>query len=74
MSVHLWESPSFALKRRPSGRGGGGCQAIDFGSLSTGETALVEVNDGFGIGAYADTATEAYMEMLIARWNQIVNR
>jgi hypothetical protein len=48
--------------------------AIDFGVLTTGETALVEVNDGFGIGAYADTVTDAYMEMLIARWNQIVSQ
>ena len=41
--------------------------AIDFGVLSTGQTALVEVNDGFSVGAYGIDA-ETYSEMTILRW------
>ena len=40
---------------------------IDFGLLSTGETALVEMNDGFALGAYAISARD-YTDLLIARW------
>lgn len=46
--------------------------AIDFGVLSTGETALVEVNDGFSIGAYGNHLEGTYWDMLSARWQQLI--
>jgi hypothetical protein len=46
--------------------------AIDFGVLSSGETALVEVNDGFSIGAYGDNLEVTYWDMLSARWQQLI--
>jgi hypothetical protein len=46
--------------------------AIDFGVLSTGETALVEVNDGFSIGAYGDHLEGTYWDMVSARWQQLI--
>ena len=44
---------------------------IDFGLLSTGETALVEMNDGFALGAYAISARD-YTDLLIARWEELM--
>lgn len=46
--------------------------AADFGILSTGETALVEVNDGFGLGTYG-LSDAAYASVLIARWRELVS-
>jgi hypothetical protein len=46
--------------------------AIDFGVLSTGETALIEMNDGFSIGAYDNVSPQIYLEMIEARWVQLV--
>jgi len=44
--------------------------AIDFGILSTGETALVEWNDGFSLGSYGlDKAI--YTDLLITRWCEL---
>lgn len=44
---------------------------IDFGVLSTGETALVEANDGYALGAYQiDSA--AYARLLYTRWSQLL--
>lgn len=44
---------------------------IDFGVLATGETALVDANDGYALGAYAiDSAS--YAKLLFARWHQLV--
>lgn len=45
--------------------------AVDFGILSTGETALVELNDGFAVGAYGDINRAGYYDMIEARWNQL---
>ncbi|AVP97539.1 DUF4343 domain-containing protein [Ahniella affigens] len=45
--------------------------AIDFGVLSTGQTALVESNDGFSVGAYHIGAIE-YASMVTARWRELV--
>ena len=45
--------------------------AIDFGVLHTGETALVELNDGFAVGAYAIGAKD-YTDMIIARWQELL--
>lgn len=43
---------------------------IDFGVLESGETALVEANDGYAIGAYS-IAAEPYTRLLFTRWNQL---
>ena len=43
---------------------------IDFGVLSTGETALIEWNDGFALGSYGLEA-EVYTDLIVARWEEI---
>lgn len=45
--------------------------AIDFGVLSTGETALIEVNDGFSVGAYDDVPAVVYWDMVVTRWQEL---
>jgi hypothetical protein len=45
--------------------------AIDFGVLSSGETALVEMNDGFSVGAYS-IGSDDYTRMILARWDQLL--
>ena len=45
---------------------------IDFGVLSSGETALVEANDGYALGAYSINATD-YTRLLLARWRQLLD-
>lgn len=46
--------------------------ALDMGVLSTGENALVEVNDAFALGLYSNSVDRmAYIEMLQARWAQM---
>jgi len=45
--------------------------AIDFGVLADGNTALVEANDGFSVGAYGDVPPEHYTRMLVCRWRQM---
>lgn len=48
--------------------------AIDVGVLSTGQTALVEVNDGFGLGYYGpveNRRARGYLDLLMARYRQI---
>lgn len=44
--------------------------AIDFGVMATGETALVEWNDGFSLGAYG-LDKSIYTDLLITRWCEI---
>jgi hypothetical protein len=44
--------------------------AIDFGLTDTGKTLLVEVNDGYSVGAYGLFSTE-YARFLSARWAQM---
>ncbi|WP_431689350.1 ATP-grasp domain-containing protein [Hahella sp. NBU794] len=44
---------------------------IDFGVLGTGETALIEMNDGYGLGAYNISAQD-YGRLVSARWAEIV--
>ena len=48
--------------------------AIDFGVLSTGETALVEMNDGFSIGAYKNVCAKDYTDMIFARWAELLEK
>lgn len=44
---------------------------IDFGVLDTGETALIEANDGYALGAYSMDAA-SYSRVLFTRWQQLV--
>ncbi|WP_395737936.1 ATP-grasp domain-containing protein [Prosthecobacter sp.] len=44
---------------------------IDFGVLETGETALVEANDGYALGAYSVDA-EIYTRLLFVRWQELL--
>lgn len=47
--------------------------AIDFGVLSTGETALVEVNDSWAIGLYENALTpKQYLDFLYSRWQSLI--
>lgn len=45
--------------------------AIDFGVLETGETALIEVNDGFSIGSYG-LAPALYADLTVTRWLELM--
>lgn len=45
--------------------------AIDVGVLNTGETVLVEVNDGWALGYYPGVSPGAYKALLAARWHEI---
>ena len=44
---------------------------IDFGVLKTGETALVEANDGYALGAY-EIAAKPYTDLLVRRWHELL--
>lgn len=46
--------------------------AIDFGVLANGQTALIEVNDGYALGAYEDVSSEVYFDLLLSRWQQLL--
>ncbi len=46
---------------------------IDFGLLDTGETALVEANDGYALGAYT-IAAQPYTDLLVRRWSELLSR
>ena len=43
---------------------------IDFGVLDDGRTALVELNDGYGLGSYG-LEDAAYLDLLMRRWQQL---
>jgi ATP-grasp domain, R2K clade family 2 len=45
--------------------------AIDFGVLSSGETALIEMNDGFAIGAYQINSQD-YTDLILSRWEELL--
>ncbi|NES96354.1 MAG: ATP-grasp domain-containing protein [Desertifilum sp. SIO1I2] len=45
--------------------------AIDFGVLASGQTALVEMNDGFAVGAYS-IDSKNYTDMIWARWEELL--
>lgn len=47
--------------------------AIDFGVLADGRTALIEVNDGYALGAYR-IAAEPYTDVLLTRWAELLTR
>jgi hypothetical protein len=44
---------------------------IDFGVLESGQTALVEANDGYALGAYK-IAAEPYTDLLVRRWQELL--
>jgi hypothetical protein len=44
---------------------------IDFGVLHSGESALVEANDGYALGAY-EIAAKPYTDLLIRRWQELL--
>ncbi len=44
---------------------------IDFGVLDSGETALVEMNDGFAVGAYKIDGKN-YTDLILARWEELL--
>ena len=46
---------------------------LDVGVLSTGETALIEVNDGFSVGMYG-MSKELYAELLQTRWKELAEK
>lgn len=45
---------------------------IDIGVASTGETKLIEINDGFAMGSYGLSPVE-YAKMISARWSQLTD-
>ncbi|MDY6784037.1 MAG: ATP-grasp domain-containing protein [Cyanobacteriota bacterium] len=45
--------------------------SLDFGVLETGETALVEMNDGFALGNYG-LDDKQYADLILARWKEIL--
>ena len=47
--------------------------ALDFGVLSTGEVALIEMNDAFSIGKYNGIDDETYAKFVITRWEELKN-
>jgi hypothetical protein len=54
-----------------SGEAPGG-YGIDFGVLSTGQTALVEINDGYSLGNYG-LDDDLYTELIVSRWLELTH-
>ena len=46
---------------------------LDLGVLSTGEVALIEMNDAFSIGKYNGISDETYAKFVITRWEELKN-
>lgn len=46
---------------------------IDFGVLDTGETVLIEVNEGYSLGNYG-LDDKDYTELIETRWNEIIQK
>jgi len=44
---------------------------LDLGILSTGEVALIEMNDAFSIGKYNGIDDETYAKFVITRWDEL---
>ncbi len=55
-----------------SGQGTAG-YGLDFGVLGDGRTAVVEWNDGLGLGSYG-VDDDLYAELVLARWNEALQR
>lgn len=59
-----------ALKLMSSQDGCPAAYALDLGVLDNGQTALIEVNDAYGIGAYG-IGSDAYYLFLKTRWDEL---
>ena len=70
VTLDLTVVESALLAYRVSGRAPS-AYGIDFGVLKTGETALVEANDGYALGAY-NVAAEPYTALLVTRWRELL--
>lgn len=46
--------------------------SLDFGVLKSGETALVEMNDAFALGAY-EIGAKDYTDLIITRWEELLS-
>jgi len=47
---------------------------IDFGVLENGETALIEMNDGFSFGAYDGVKPSTYWDVTVNRWQELTSQ
>ncbi|CND59459.1 MULTISPECIES: ATP-grasp domain-containing protein [Yersinia] len=47
--------------------------AIDFGITDSGDTTLIEMNDGLAIGAYDSISPEIYFNLLLSRWQELTS-
>jgi hypothetical protein len=47
--------------------------ALDVGVLESGDTSVVEWNDGFALASYGLDAN-IYTNLLLARWNKVVSQ
>lgn len=45
---------------------------LDVGRLDSGAWAVVECNEGYGLGLYPGLPEEAYAEMILARWEELM--
>ena len=45
---------------------------IDFGVLAQGDTALIELNDGFSLGSYG-LDRSIYADLILARWTELMS-
>lgn len=61
-----------AIQDLEKSKEGTSAYGIDFGVLSTGDTALVEWNDGYALGSYG-LDQEIYTDLLLERWSEILN-
>lgn len=48
--------------------------ALDVGLLDDGRWVVVECNDGFGLGRYADCPADVYADLVCARWLELTSR
>jgi len=75
LDMSVVEESARLLYTASSEGGRAGC-GIDFAviKLSSGEfvTALIEVNEGFALGAYDGIKSGDYTDMLLARWVQLL--
>ncbi|MGD2184221.1 ATP-grasp domain-containing protein [Lusitaniella coriacea] len=46
--------------------------SLDFGVLATGETALIEMNDGFSLGNHG-LKNKTYTDLVLARWEELMS-
>lgn len=46
--------------------------SLDFGILETGETALIEMNEGFALGNYG-LSDDSYADLVLARWEELID-